>query len=319
MKYKEAGVDIEAGENFKEYIKKLSKEIGGFGGMFELPSGYKNPCLISSADGVGTKLKIAIELGIHDTVGEDLVNHSINDILTTGAMPLYFMDYIGTAKLDIEQQKGVITGIARACSKNKITLLGGETAEMPGFYALGEYDLVGFITGIVEKSDIIDGKNIIPGDKLVGFPSSGLHTNGYSFVRKIIKDKKLKLDMYIEELGCKLGEALLKVHKAYKDLLTPFLKDIKGLAHITGGGIYGNLPRALPKGVGAIVYKNSWEVPPLFKFLQREGDVDTEEMFKVFNMGIGIIAVVKDPAIFEGIENKWVIGEITKDKKMKIV
>ena len=319
MKYKEAGVDIEAAEQFTQYIKKLSKEIGGFGGIFEIPSGYKNPCLISSADGVGTKLKIAIELGIHDTVGEDLVNHSINDILTTGALPLYFMDYIGTGKLNIEQQKGVITGIARACGKNKITLLGGETAEMPGFYALGEYDLVGFITGIVEKSDIIDGKSIVPGDKLVGFPSSGLHTNGYSLVRKIIKDKKLKLNMYINELGCELGKELLKVHNSYKDLLTPFLKEIKGLAHITGGGIYGNLPRALPKGIGAKVYKNSWEVPPIFKFIQHEGNVETEEMFRVFNMGIGMIAVVDNLFIFEGIKEKWIIGETTNTGKVEIV
>ncbi len=319
MKYKEAGVDIEAADQFTEYIKKLSKEIGGFGGIFEIPSGYKNPCLISSADGVGTKLKIAIELGIHDTVGEDLVNHSINDILTTGAMPLYFMDYIGTGKLNIEQQKGVITGIARACGKNKITLLGGETAEMPGFYALGEYDLVGFITGIVEKSDIIDGKSIVPGDKLVGFPSSGLHTNGYSLVRKIIRDKKLKLNMCIKELGCELGKELLKVHNSYKDLLTPFLRKIKGLAHITGGGIYGNLPRALPKGIGAKVYKDSWEILPIFKFIQYNGNVETEEMFRVFNMGIGMIAVVDNPSIFEGIKNKWVIGETTKDGKIEIV
>ncbi len=319
MKYKEAGVDIEAADKFTEYIKKLSKEIGGFGGIFEIPSGYKNPCLISSADGVGTKLKIAIELGIHDTVGEDLVNHSINDILTTGALPLYFMDYIGTGKLNIEQQKGVITGIARACSKNKITLLGGETAEMPGFYALGEYDLVGFITGIVEKSDIIDGKSIVPGDKLVAFPSSGLHTNGYSLVRKIIKDKKLKLNMYIKELGCELGKELLKIHKSYKNLLTPFLKKIKGLAHITGGGIYGNLPRALPQGIGAKVYKDFWKVLPIFKFIQQEGNVETEEMFRVFNMGIGMIAVVDDPSIFEGIKEKWIIGETTNIGKIEIV
>lgn len=319
MKYKEAGVDIETADQFKQYIKKLSNEIGGFGGVFEIPSGYKNPCLISSADGVGTKLKIAIELGIHDTVGEDLVNHCVNDILTTGALPLYFMDYIGTGKLNIEQQKGIINGIARACSKNNITLLGGETAEMPGFYGSGEYDLVGFITGIVEKSDIIDGKSIVPGDKLVGFPSNGLHTNGYSLVRKIIKDKKLKLNMYINELGCELGEELLKVHKSYKDLLAPFLKEIKGFAHITGGGIYGNLPRALPKGIGAKVYKDSWEVPPIFKFIQQEGNVETEEMFRVFNMGIGMIAIVNNPSIFEGIKEKWVIGETTKDGKIEIV
>lgn len=324
MKYKEAGVDIETADAFKQYIKELSNKIGGFGGTFELPKGYKEPLIVSSVDGVGTKLKIAVELGVHDTVGEDIVNHCINDILTTGAKPLYFMDYIGTGKLNIEQQEEVINGIARACKKNEIILLGGETAEMPGFYGPGEYDLVGFITGIIEKSDLIDGQNIAAGDKLVGFPSNGLHTNGYSLIRKIIRDKRLKLDIYIKELGCKLGEELLKVHRSYKDLLfnrqpqgLP-LQQIKGLAHITGGGFYGNLPRVLPQGIGAKIYKDSWEVPPIFKFIQREGQVEIEEMFRVFNMGIGMIAIVEDPSKLN-IKEKWIIGETTKDGKIEIV
>ncbi|MBI4722225.1 MAG: phosphoribosylformylglycinamidine cyclo-ligase [Candidatus Stahlbacteria bacterium] len=317
--YKEAGVDINKLDKFKQYIKNLNTKIGGFGGLFELPTGYKNPILVSSVDGVGTKLKIATQLGIHDTVGEDIVNHCINDILTTGAIPLYFMDYIGTGNLNIEQQKKVVDGIARACRKNNITLLGGETAEMPGFYNPGEYDLVGFIAGIVEKENVIDGHNIVVGDKLIGLPSNGLHTNGYSLMRKIINDKGLKLDMYIKEFGCTLGEELLKPHISYKDLLLPFIKKIKGLVHITGGGFYGNIPRVLPTGIGVKIDKRSWEILPIFRFIQKEGKIDEQEMFTVFNMGIGMIVITDDLSILEQIKQGWIIGEVTKVEGVKIV
>ena len=319
MRYKEAGVDINKADKFKQYIKNLNNKIGGFGGLFEFPNGYKNPILVNSVDGVGTKLKIATQLGIHDTVGEDIVNHCINDILTTGALPIYFMDYIGTANLNIEQQKKVIDGIARACGKNNITLLGGETAEMPGFYNPGEYDLVGFITGIVEKENVIDGHNIVVGDKLIGLPSNGLHTNGYSLVRKIINDKGFKLDMYIKEFGCTLGEELLRIHRSYNDLLLPFIKKIKGLVHITGGGFYGNIPRVLPTGIGVKIYKRSWEIPSIFRFIQKEGKIDEQEMFTVFNMGIGMIVITDDLSILEQIKQGWVIGETTKGKSVEIV
>ncbi|MDI6840332.1 MAG: phosphoribosylformylglycinamidine cyclo-ligase [bacterium] len=319
MKYKEAGVDIELADTFKHYIKKLSSKIGGFGSTFDIPKGYKHPVLVSSVDSVGTKLKIAIELGIHDTVGEDIVNHCVNDILTLGATPLYFMDYIGTSKLNIEQQKQVINGVVSGCKKNNTLLVGGETAELPGFYNPNEYDLVGFITGIVEKENLINGKKIVPGDKLIGLESNGLHTNGYSLVRKIINDRKLPLSLKINELGCTIGVELLKIHRSYKDILTPFLLKVKGLIHITGGGFYGNIPRVLPQGVGVRIYKGSWPVPPIFKFIQKEGKVDEKEMFHVFNMGIGMIVVIKDPNELSGIKEKtWIIGEIKKGGGVEI-
>jgi len=322
MKYKEAGVDIDKADAFKRYIKKLSKSIGGFGGIFDVPKGYKHPTLIASADGVGTKLKIANLLGIHDTVGEDLVNHCVDDILTLGAKPLYFMDYIGTGKLNLSQLQEVIQGIARGCEKNNILLLGGETAELPGFYRNEEYDLVGFITGIVEKGNLIDGKKIAPGDKVVGLSSNGLHTNGYSLVRKIIHDKKLNLNLKIKDLGCTLGDELLKIHRSYKDLLTPFLSKVKGLAHITGGGFYGNIPRIMPKGVGVRIYKDSWLVPPIFKLIQREGKVTEDEMFHVFNMGIGMVAVIDMECLSllkQAKEKIWLIGEVKKGEGVEII
>lgn len=316
MKYKEAGVDIEEADKFKAYIKNLSDKVGGFGGLFELPHGYKNPILVSSTDSVGTKLKIASQLGIHNTVGEDIVNHCVNDILTTGAIPLYFLDYIGTGKLDIEIQKEVITGIATGCKKNNTILLGGETAELPGFYNTGEYELVGFITGIVEKENLIDGHNIVVGDKLIGIASNGLHTNGYSLVRKIIQEKGLKLSLYIKEFGCSLGEELLRVHRSYKDEFYPFLTQVKGIVHITGGGFYGNIPRILPKGIGVRIYKDSWEVPPVFRFIQCEGKVDEYEMFRVFNMGIGMIVIVADSSIFK---EGYLIGETINGEGVEII
>jgi phosphoribosylformylglycinamidine cyclo-ligase len=318
MKYKEAGVDIKAGEEFAKHIKKLSDKVGGFGGLFEVPRGYTNPMLVGSVDSVGTKLKIAFQLGIHNTIGQDIVNHCVNDILAVGATPLYFMDYIGTSKLDLKDQKGVIEGVVKACEENGIVLLGGETAELPGFYNPTEYDLVGSITGIVEKENVIDGQSIIAGDKLVALPSNGLHTNGYSLVRGIIEDRKLKLDMYVEDFGHTLGEELLRVHRSYLDMILPLIQKVKGLIHVTGGGFYGNIPRVMPAGIGARVHKDSWEIPPIFKFIQCEGDVEEEEMFNVFNMGAGMIAVVDDPSLFEGVKESWVIGETTGTGKIQI-
>lgn len=320
MKYKDAGVDIDHGDNFKAYIKSLNKRVGGFAGLIEIPKGYKNPLLVASVDNVGTKLKLAVRLGINNTVGEDIVNHCINDIFAVGAVPIYFMDYIGTSKLKLEQQKEVINGITNACRKNNIILAGGETAELPEFYSNeDEYDLAGFITGIVEKSKVITGKSIVPGDKLVGFASNGLHTNGYSLARKIIKDKKLSLNKKFPELSCTLGEALLKIHREYKSLLLPYLPKIKGLVHITGGGFYGNIPRILPSGIGVKIHRN-WTIPPIFKLFQKEGKVDDREMYRVFNMGIGMIAIVKDPSIFSKIKEKhWIIGEAVKGSGVKII
>jgi phosphoribosylformylglycinamidine cyclo-ligase len=318
MKYKEAGVDIKAGEEFAKHIKKLSDKVGGFGGLFEVPKGYMNPMLVGSVDSVGTKLKIAFQLGIHNTIGQDIVNHCVNDILAVGAAPLYFMDYIGTSKLDLKDQKGVIEGVVKACEENGIVLLGGETAELPGFYNPAEYDLVGSITGIVEKKNVIDGEGIIAGDKLVALPSNGLHTNGYSLVRGIIEDKKLKLHTYVKDFGHTLGEELLRVHRSYLDVILPLIQNVKGLIHVTGGGFYGNIPRVLPQGIGARVDKNSWEIPPIFEFIQREGDVEEEEMFNVFNMGAGMIAVVDDLSLFEGVKESWVIGETTETGKVEI-
>lgn len=314
MLYKDAGVDIDKADRLVEYIKKLEKSIGGFGGLFPMPSKYKNPVLVSSVDGVGTKLKIAYEMKRHDTIGKDIVNHCVNDILTTGAEPLFFMDYIGTGKLDFEIGREVLKGIKSACDEQRIILLGGETAEMPGFYSGSEYDLVGFIVGIVEKKDIIDTSKIKAGDKLLGLKSNGFHTNGYSLIRKIIETKKIPLNFSLKETGTTLGEELIRVHRCYRDLLIPILPLIKGISHITGGGIYGNTKRILPEGLGLKIDKNSWEIPPIFNFIQEQGEVPEEEMFKVFNMGIGMIIIVNPEdinTILSKINEKvYIIGEV---------
>lgn len=321
MKYKEAGVDIDKADKFVEYIKKLNKNIGGFGGLFPIPSGYKNPILVASTDSVGTKLKIAYQMGEHNTIGKDIVNHCVNDILCVGARPLFFMDYIGTGKLDIEMGKDVLKGIKEACDENAIILLGGETAEMPGFYQGNEYDLVGFIVGIVEKDNLIDTSKIKIGDKIIGLESNGVHTNGYSLIRKILKNKKINLDFYINEANKTVGEELLRVHKSYKDIVFRVLKFVKGIAHITGGGFYGNIPRILPDGLGVMIDKNCWQVPPIFKFIQDQGKVFEKEMFKVFNMGIGMVLVVDvdsiENVLSEIKERVHIIGEVVKGKGIK--
>jgi phosphoribosylformylglycinamidine cyclo-ligase len=305
--YKQSGVDIDAGNQVVRRIKGLARgtftpgvlsEIGSFGGLFRLGErGLSDPVLVASADGVGTKLRLAFMSGIHGTIGADLVNHCVNDILVQGAVPLFFLDYLATGRLDPDVAVQIVDGLARACRENGCALLGGETAEMPGFYADGEYDVAGFIVGAVERPRLIDGKQIAAGDVLVGLPSSGLHTNGYSLARRIVFDG-LKLGVHdrVPELGATVAEALLATHRSYLPVLRPLLDAapgmVKGMAHITGGGITDNLPRVLPPGTDAVVRAGAWDVPPLFTWLERAGAVPREDMLRTFNMGIGLILVV---------------------------
>lgn len=294
--YAEAGVDIDAAGQALNFIKghalpthrpEVLTDLGLFGGLFEL-KGYRNPVLVSSADGVGTKLKIATALGKHDTIGMDLVNHCVNDILTCGAHPLFFLDYLGVGKLVPEQVGDVVKGLAAACRNTGCALIGGETAEMPGLYTGEDYDLVGFIVGAVEKDSIIDGKAIKPGDAIIGLPSSGLHTNGYSLVRKVFEVNSSKLNEFHAELGCTLGEELLRLHRCYYGDLKSLLPRIKGLAHITGGGLVDNIPRIFQSGLSAYIREGSWEAPPIFRMIQQKGKISTGEMYRVFNMGVGM-------------------------------
>ncbi len=265
-------------------------DIGFFGGLFEF-KGYRQPVLVSSVDGVGTKLKIASALARHDTIGIDLVNHCVNDILTCGAEPLFFLDYIAMGKLAAEQVGAIAKGLAQACRDVGCVLIGGETAEMPGLYAGGDYDLVGFIVGVVEKEGLILGKTIAAGDPVIGLPSSGLHTNGYSLVRKIFGETRSALDTHYPELGRTLGEELLEPHRCYYHQLKPLLPVIKGMAHITGGGLVDNVPRVLPQGMAAKFSSQAWTVPPIFRLIQKRGNVGRDEMFHVFNMGIGMVLI----------------------------
>jgi phosphoribosylformylglycinamidine cyclo-ligase len=302
MDYKQAGVDIEAGNEVVRRIRSLARgtftpgvlsEIGSFGGLFRLnASGIADPVLVASADGVGTKLRVAFMAGVHNTVGRDLVNHCVNDILVQGAEPLFFLDYLATGRLEPDVALQVVEGLSAGCRENGCALLGGETAEMPGFYADGEYDVAGFIVGAVERTRLIDGKNIRPGDVLIGIPSSGLHTNGYSLARQIAFEKAgLRVDSNVPELGVSVADALLAPHRSYLTLIRPLLGDgvIKGMAHITGGGITDNLPRILPEGTEAVVDRSSWDVPMLFRWLQQQGRVADDDMLRTFNMGIGLI------------------------------
>jgi phosphoribosylformylglycinamidine cyclo-ligase len=302
MDYRQAGVDIEAGNEVVRRIRSLARgtftpgvlsEIGSFGGLFRLDaSGVADPVLVASADGVGTKLRVAFLAGVHDTIGRDLVNHCVNDILVQGAQPLFFLDYLATGRLEPDVAVQVVEGLSAACRENGCALLGGETAEMPGFYADGEYDVAGFIVGVVPRNQLIDGKRIAPGDALIGLPSSGLHTNGYSLARRIAFDiAKLRVDSQVVELGTTLGDALLTPHRSYLPFIRPLLPGsvIRGMAHITGGGITDNLPRILPEGTAAEIDRSSWRVPPIFQWLQRMGHVPDEDMMRTFNMGIGLI------------------------------
>jgi phosphoribosylformylglycinamidine cyclo-ligase len=300
--YKAAGVDIDAGNDAVRRIRGLAKstftagvlsDIGSFGGLFRLDRDrYAEPVLVSSADGVGTKLRVAFMTGRHDTVGADLVNHCVNDILVQGAEPLFFLDYLAAGRLDPAIAEQVIGGVAKACRENGCALIGGETAEMPGFYADGEYDIAGFIVGAVDRAKIIDGRSIAPGDVLIGVPSAGLHTNGYSLARRVFFEiAGWKANTYVGELGKSAGDALLAPHRSYLALMRPVLERrwAKGIAHITGGGITENLPRILPEGCAAEIDRRSWEVPPIFRVLQQRGSIGIDEMFRAFNMGIGLI------------------------------
>jgi phosphoribosylformylglycinamidine cyclo-ligase len=305
ISYSDAGVDIDAATRATNRIKELAartfnqrtlSEIGSFGGMFDgaFP-GLEQPVLVASADGVGTKLKIAFLSGIHTTVGRDLVNHCVNDILVQGARPLFFLDYIATGKLDPETVAGIVEGIAEGCRENGCVLLGGETAEMPDFYPAGEYDVAGFIVGVVDKRQVIDGKRITPGDILLALPSAGLHTNGYSLARKLFFEVAgYGVDTQVQELGTTVGEALLKPHLSYLRVLESLLDSrmIKGLAHITGGGLTDNIPRILPEGTAVEINNGSWPILPIFKKLQKLGNVSEAEMFRTFNMGVGMVMVV---------------------------
>lgn len=305
ISYADAGVDISAADKSKHRIKMLARktfnkqvlsEIGGFGGLFALDvEKYPNPVLVSSADGVGTKLKVAFELGIHHTVGQDLVNHCVNDIAVQGATPLFFLDYLATGKLENAVVETVVQGISDACRANGCALIGGETAQMPGFYGDGEYDLAGTIVGAVSRDRIITGDKIEVGDILLGLPSNGLHTNGYSLARKLLfEEAKYGPDQYVNELKDKTGAALMKIHRSYLAIIKKLVAGevVSGMAHITGGGITENLPRILPKGMGAHVDLASWQVPPLFEHLQKLGNVERDEMLRTFNMGIGLIVVI---------------------------
>jgi phosphoribosylformylglycinamidine cyclo-ligase len=330
MDYKQAGVSIEAGDDAVRRIRALARatftpgvlsDIGTFGGLFQFDAArYRTPVLVSSADGVGTKLKVAFLSGVHDSVGADLVNHCVNDILVHGAEPLFFLDYLATGRLDPSVAASIVSGIARACGENGCALIGGETAEMPGFYVDGEYDLAGFIVGVVDRDRLIDGGTIEPGDRLMGLPSTGLHTNGYSLARRIVFDRlKLSVDSQVGELGEAVGTALLRTHRSYLNAVRPLLaaRLVKGMAHITGGGIPGNLCRILPVGTGARIDRASWTPPALFTFLEKSGGVAHDEMFRAFNMGIGLILVCAPGHIDQARsilsqhgERPMVIGEI---------
>ncbi|HKF40046.1 MAG TPA: phosphoribosylformylglycinamidine cyclo-ligase [Candidatus Acidoferrum sp.] len=309
MKYADAGVNIAVADDAKQRIRHLASRtftpavlggIGGFGALFALDGRkWKEPVLVSSADGVGTKLKIAMVMGVHSTVGGDLVNHCVNDILVQGAEPLFFLDYLAMGKLEPNVVEQLVEGMSRACRKAGCALVGGETAEMPGFYPPGEYDLAGFIVGAVERKRVLNGKAVKPGDTLLGLPSAGLHTNGYSLAQKLVFDvAKLKPETYVAEVGNKIGAELLKPHLCYAPAVKSLLGHgwVSAMAHITGGGIPGNLPRVLPSGVKAIIDLDAWPVPSIFKYLAKLGEIEPDELLQSFNMGIGMIVIV--PAEF---------------------
>ncbi len=332
MTYVDAGVDIDKADRLVQSIKTIAQqtrvpgvmgEIGGFGGLFSLNvANMDQPVLVSSTDGVGTKLKIAFMMNKHDTIGIDCVAMCINDIAVQGAKPLFFLDYLATGKIDGDTIKDVVQGIGRGCQEAKCALIGGETAEMPGFYQDNEYDVAGFAVGIVDNSKIVDGSETRVGHKIIGIASNGLHSNGYSLVRKICFDVlKLKIDTHIPELGCTIGEELLKPTRIYSETIQHLIRGLPicGLAHITGGGITDNTLRIIPQACGIIFQRDSWEVPPIFPFLQKAGKVEEMEMMRVFNNGIGLVAVVPEKAVPDVLarlsamqEKAFVIGEIAE-------
>jgi phosphoribosylformylglycinamidine cyclo-ligase len=333
--YKGSGVDIEKGDAFVHAIKPMVEstfrpevltKIGGFAGCVSLNlERYKKPILVSSTDGVGTKLKIAFLMDRHDTVGIDLVAMCVNDIVVCGAKPLFFLDYFATSKLDTEKSMKVVSGIVKGCIEAECSLIGGETAEMPGFYKEGEYDLAGFAVGIVEDSQLIDGSNVTVGDKLIGIASDGLHSNGYSLVRKLLLNQyKMDLEKQVEEIGGLLGEELLRPTRIYVKTVLNLARDFRigGIAHITGGGITGNLPRVIPKGCKAIVQRGTWDIPSIFPFLKEKGKISEEEMLRTFNNGIGMVLVVRSKEVEDILarlrslgEKAFVIGEVGKTER----
>jgi len=348
--YARAGVDIELGNRVKATLPQLLAsthrpevlgKVGGFGGLFALDiRKYRQPVLVSSVDGVGTKLKIAFAMDRHDTIGQDLVNHCVNDIAVLGAEPLFFLDYLGTGKLQPHVFSQILRGFAKACAENHCALIGGETAQMPGFYQRGEYDVSGTIVGVVERSRMLDGSTVRPGDAVLGLASTGLHTNGYSLARKILFEQlKLKLSSCVAGLERCLGEELLRVHKSYGPLVQQLIRKynpksavrgrngrasrkgaaLKAMAHITGGGFIDNIPRVLPRGCDVVIHKHSWEVPPLFQLLQQKGKVAERELYQVFNMGIGMVLIVARDKADETLrwirgqkERAWLIGQVIR-------
>ena len=337
--YAKAGVNLEASNHLKSGLLKMLGDasrpevlgkVGGFGGLFALkPKRYKQPILVSSVDGVGTKLKVAFAMNRHHTIGQDLVNHCVDDIAVLGAEPLFFLDYLGTGELKPKVFDQIISGFAQGCTENNCALIGGETAQMPSFYQKGEYDVSGTIVGVVEKAKMIDGRGIKPGDVVIGIASSGLHTNGYSLARKVFFETlKLEPHTRVPELGCSVGDELLKVHRSYGPLVQALLKSynkpnrvriVKGIAHITGGGFIDNIPRVLPKKCGVKIERGSWPVLPVFELIEKHGKVDNAEMHQVFNMGIGMTVIVsgaKADGVLRSIRRRgneaWIIGEVTK-------
>ena len=335
ISYSDAGVDIDAATRATDRIKELARrtfnertlsEIGSFGGMFDgaFP-GLKQPVLVASADGVGTKLKIAFATGVHNTVGRDLVNHCVNDILVQGARPLFFLDYVATGKLSPDVVASVVEGVTNGCRENGCVLLGGETAEMPGFYQEGEYDIAGFIVGVVDRERIIDGKTIAAGDVLLALPSAGLHTNGYSLARKLFFEVAgYAPSTHVAELGMTAGEALLLPHLSYLHPLDGLLDRglIKGLAHITGGGLTDNIPRILPEGTAVKIEKGSWPIPALFELLRRLGNVSESEMYRTFNMGVGMVIVCSQSeshVIESHLREVYRIGEVVTGNREVLI
>lgn len=332
--YKEAGVDIDAGAKEVELIKDSVKEtyidgvlgdLGGFGGLFSLKQEWSDePVLVSGTDGVGTKLRLAIDLGIHDTIGQDCVAMSVNDVLVQGAKPLFFLDYIATGKLEPKLMADIVKGVANACKESGCALLGGETAEMTGFYQEGDYDVAGFAVGIVDRKKLITGETISEGDVILGIPSTGIHSNGYSLVRKLAKENHWDLKKVYPTFDKSLGEVLLTPTRLYPKVVLPLLShiDIKGMVHITGGGFYENIPRILPEGTAVVIDGDSWPVLPIFPFLKKEGNIDAHEMYRTFNCGIGMLLILSqedaDKAmdiLSEQGEKIYRIGYVTKGKK----
>ena len=328
LTYKDAGVNLDAAQSIKERIKSVATPthgaqvlggVGGFGALYQL-DGYENPVLVSSTDGVGTKLKLAIMADRYDTIGEDLVNACVNDIIVCGAQPLFFLDYLAVGTLEPDVVEALIAGMARACEQAGCALIGGETAQMPGLYADGDFDMAGFIVGAVERDSILDGSGISPGDAIIGIPSNGLHTNGYSLVRHALglDDNPAALNEIVPELGegVTLGDALLTPHPSYVDAARPVLSIIKGMAHITGGGITENVPRILPNGAAAHFDSSAWRVPPIFTLLQERAAISREEMYRVFNMGVGmalVCAAARVDDVLDAIQDAEVVGEVVQD------